>query len=1330
MRGLGEGEFGAELGGGEARLAEGFQGDGAVALGETVSLGVGEEGVVVVGGGRQTEEGLEEAMEVGGLEEVFAADDVGDALEGVVHDDGEVVAGADVLADEDGVAEELGTGALISPDGVVPREFAADFAEGPAQVEPQGVGFAGGEAGSAFGLGQGATGAGVEGALAAVGCLTGALDLALDVGAGAEAGVEETSPLKLGRGGGVVVEMLALEADRLLPLQSEPGEIVEDRRGVPGRAAGRIDVFDAEEEAPPAAPAQLKGGERGKGVAFVEQAGRTGGESGNEVHGFSFGDGSPKSKRSPPPRFRPVDPVPAPIQGCAMSSPRSSVRSERVLPAAAPCLLAIATALALATALADPLGAEEALDPAAAAAAESALLADVRQLTFEGLRAGEGYFSADGKKMVFQSEREEGNPFYQIYQLDLETGDTVRVSPGTGKTTCAWIHPDGERVMFASTHANPESESQQKAEYAERESGKARKYSWDYDEEFEIFETVPGSGEFRNLTRTRGYDAEGCWSPDGAKIVFASNRQAYDGSMSEADQKAFKLDKKFPMELYLADADGSKVERLTRADGYDGGPFFSADGKEICWRRFDRKGLTAEIFAMDLATRKERQVTRMGAMSWAPYFHPSGDYLVFTTNRHGFDNFELYVVDAKGEKEPVRVTHTPGFDGLPVFSPDGKTLSWTSGRTPTKQSQIFLANWDHEAALALLAKGADAATKPAKPEGEPDKAASSAAAPFETGAAIEESDLRRHLEFLASPELKGRLTGTPGEVEATRHVADFFKRWGLEPGGDGDSYFQSFEFTAGVAVGADNDLSLKIGEETLEPEVDKDWRPLAFSTNGELADTGIVFAGYGLEVPDGKGGESYTSYFHLDVKGKWVMVMRFSPEDVPPEQREEMQRFTRLRHKTSLARRKFAAGVIVVTGPESEVKEELVPMEFDASNSDSGLPAICISTELAAKLVAAAGKNLSEIQKKLDQGEMVEGFEIPGASLTAKVDVDQETRTGRNVIGILSAGQKGPHPNPAVIVGAHIDHLGAEAGPGSLAKENERNQPHRGADDNASGVSGMLEIAEYLSDQRRQGKLDLQRDVVFAAWSGEEIGLLGSSHFVRTLAKEALGDENAPLGLLVSSYLNMDMIGRLKDKVILQGIGSSDYWKGAIESRNAPIGLPLTIQNDTYLPTDATPFYLRQVPILSAFTGAHEDYHTPRDTPEKINYEGATKIARLMGLIARGLAIDSNAPKYVKVDPPKNRGGRGFRVYLGTIPDYSQGDIEGVKLSGVAEKGPAGKAGVKGGDVIVGLGGRKILNIYDYTDAMADLKVGEETTITVKRGGEEIELKLVPGSRD
>ena len=251
---------------------------------------------------------------------------------------------------------------------------------------------------------------------------------------------------------------------------------------------------------------------------------------------------------------------------------------------------------------------------------EDKFLSGTRQITFEGKRAGEGYFSADGKKMIFQSEREEGNPFYQIYLMDLETGDVERVSPGHGKTTCAWIHPGGKKVMFASTQTDAEAEAKQKAEIEFRNSGETRRYSWDYDAEFELFEYDLETRKYRNLTDAKGYDAEGAYSPDGKHIVFASNRQAYDGSMSEFDQKAFKLDKKFPMEIYISDSDGKNVRRLTNVDGYDGGPFFSSDGKKICWRRFDRKGLTAEIFTMNLDGSDQKQLTQMGVMSWAPFF--------------------------------------------------------------------------------------------------------------------------------------------------------------------------------------------------------------------------------------------------------------------------------------------------------------------------------------------------------------------------------------------------------------------------------------------------------------------------------------------------------------------------------------------------------------------------------------------------------------------------------------------------------------------------------------------------------------------------------------
>ncbi|HSI63256.1 MAG TPA: PDZ domain-containing protein, partial [Candidatus Saccharimonadia bacterium] len=186
-----------------------------------------------------------------------------------------------------------------------------------------------------------------------------------------------------------------------------------------------------------------------------------------------------------------------------------------------------------------------------------------------------------------------------------------------------------------------------------------------------------------------------------------------------------------------------------------------------------------------------------------------------------------------------------------------------------------------------------------------------------------------------------------------------------------------------------------------------------------------------------------------------------------------------------------------------------------------------------------------------------------------------------------------------------------------------------------------------------------------------------------------------------------------------------------IEQRNAPIGLAITTQNDAHLATDSTTFYTRGIPTLNAFTGAHSDYHMPSDTADKINYEKAAQVAKFMGLVTRSLATTFDAPDYIAMAAPKNQGTRtGLRVYLGTIPDYAQGDIKGVKLSGVSPVGPAAKAGVKAGDIITKLGGKDIQNIYDYTFVMGEMKIGTETTVTVLRDGKPVELKITPGSRD
>jgi Tol biopolymer transport system component len=962
---------------------------------------------------------------------------------------------------------------------------------------------------------------------------------------------------------------------------------------------------------------------------------------------------------------------------------------------------------------------------------EAEFLSGTRQLTFEGKRSGEGYFSADGSKLVFQSEREADNPFYQIYLMDLETGDTERISPGMGKTTCAWVNPDGKRVLFASTHSDPKSKTLQEAEFKERASGRVKRYSWDYDEHYDIFEYDPSTKALKNLTHTTGYDAEGAYSPDGKKIVFASNRQAYERELTPAEEERLKIDKQYFMEIYTADADGSNVKRLTDVPGYDGGPFFSADGSRICWRRFDEKGMTAEIWTMNADGSDQRQITKLGAMSWAPYFHPSGDYLIFTTNLNGFANFELYIVDAKGASAPVRVTYTDGFDGLPVFSPDGKKLAWTSGRTAGGASQIYIADWNNDHALAAL-KGSSkptAAKVPQKPADEPSLAT--------TTAPITPADMRQHVTYLASDALTGRLTGTEGELLATQYVADTFRDIGLVPFGDDNGWFDGFDFTAGVALGADNQLTLTGKDGPKKFEAQKDWRPLSFSQIGDIPATDIVFAGYGIETPDeatgedGKKIEPYSSYAHLEVKDKWVLILRYLPEGIKAERRNELIRYSGLRYKALTARQKGARGIIVASGPASKVVDQLVPLAFDASLASSGIAAISVTDSLANALLSTSGKNLKDLQEKLDNGDLMGGIDCTGLKLSAKIEIEQEKKRGRNVLGILPAGKEPDLHVAPLIVCAHVDHLGDRGGSNSRAKGDEVNKIHHGADDNASGTAGVIEIAQWLADMKKQGKLPMTRDVLFAAWSGEELGLLGSNHFVESYAKMITGKPDSKLTHMFAACLNMDMIGRFNKTLVLQGVGSSSWWKREIEQRNAPIGLAITPQNDAHLPTDSTTFYLRGIPTLNAFTGAHEDYHMPSDTADKIDYDNAAKIAKLMGLIARSITTAKEAPDYVVLEAPKNQGARtGLRAYLGTIPDYAQGDIKGVKLSGVSPVGPAAKAGVKGGDVIIKLGGKDIQNIYDYTYVLGDLKIGIETQIKVQREGKDLDLKITPQSRD
>jgi Zn-dependent M28 family amino/carboxypeptidase len=300
-----------------------------------------------------------------------------------------------------------------------------------------------------------------------------------------------------------------------------------------------------------------------------------------------------------------------------------------------------------------------------------------------------------------------------------------------------------------------------------------------------------------------------------------------------------------------------------------------------------------------------------------------------------------------------------------------------------------------------------------------------------------------------------------------------------------------------------------------------------------------------------------------------------------------------------------------------------------------------------------------------------------------------------------------------VLIGAHYDHLGY-GGEGSLARSRAP-QIHYGADDNASGTAAVLAAGESLAGQARR------RNVLLAFWSGEEFGLLGSSAFV--------GAPPVPLDQL-AAYLNFDMVGRMRDnRLTVQATGTSPAWPRILEQANVAAGFTLVLQEDPYQPTDVTSFNQAGVPCLNFFTGAHADYHRPSDTVDKIDYEDLDRVAQYATAIARRVASLDQAPAFAKVEPQIDRGGRAeIRVFTGTIPDYTT-EAKGLLLSGVIGGGPAERAGLQKGDIIVEIAGQTIANIYDYTYALDVLKIGQPAKVVYLRGGKRTETTLTPAAR-
>jgi aminopeptidase YwaD len=562
---------------------------------------------------------------------------------------------------------------------------------------------------------------------------------------------------------------------------------------------------------------------------------------------------------------------------------------------------------------------------------------------------------------------------------------------------------------------------------------------------------------------------------------------------------------------------------------------------------------------------------------------------------------------------------------------------------------------------------------------------------------ITADEILHHISYLASDSLEGRMTGTPFLYKAADYLKNEYESYGLKPLYNG-SYFQEFPFIKKVELGNNNDLSIGSKNET-KPALQKEYMPLAFSDNltvkGEL-----VFAGYGISAKD----LNYDDYANFDVKDKIVLVFRNHPDMKSPH--SKFEQYSSLRYKTTNARDKGAKAIIFINTSD-KTDDPLIELKYDNAGNISEISAIQIKRNVLNFIL------LNDLQNKIDSTLTPQSFLVePKTIVNITTDVNEVKGKSVNV-GAYVEPINNKYPNQYLVIGAHFDHLGwGEQNSLYVGKP----MIHNGADDNASGTSGLLELAEKFATVREK----IDREIVFISFSGEELGLLGSAYTVNHFPLPIEND---------IAMINMDMIGRLNDKndLIVYGTGTSSNWKSILDDKN-DYDFNLTFNDEGFGPSDQSSFYGKKIPVLFFFTGTHSDYHKPTDDTEKINSKGEEKVVDYVYDVASAIVNSDNRPDYISVERKDTGRMTGTRVYVGTVPDFA-GNVDGYKLGGVTDGSPAAKAGLQGGDIIIKFGDKKISNIYDFTYALGDYVPGDKVNVIVKRGDENITFEIELGTR-
>jgi hypothetical protein len=566
-----------------------------------------------------------------------------------------------------------------------------------------------------------------------------------------------------------------------------------------------------------------------------------------------------------------------------------------------------------------------------------------------------------------------------------------------------------------------------------------------------------------------------------------------------------------------------------------------------------------------------------------------------------------------------------------------------------------------------------------------------------------------HVKYLASEELRGRGTGTPELDKAAQYIAERFREFGLRPAGT-SGFYQSFQVTTNARLGKGNSLSYSTPAGKGKAQFESGFVPLNLSSKGSVSGE-LVFAGYGITATE----YGYDDYTHLDVKDKIVVLLRHEPQEFDEKSVFDGKVYTehaQVSSKAVNAKMRGAKAVILVndTNAHKGEEEKLEKFGRTAGPKNAGIPFVHVSSVVAAKWFAAAGQDLAEIQKGIDEDLKPRSFAFPPeVTVSISVDIEREQKSVNNVAGYLPG-----ETDEYIVVGAHYDHLGL--GEQFSMAPSQVGTPHYGADDNASGTAGVIELARYFAAQPKRS-----RGILFIAFAGEELGLLGSSHFA-----------NNPTFSLEKAVamINMDMIGRIRnEKIYLAGTGTGSSFQDLLKETISGSSLVVDMADKSgYGASDHASFVSKQVPVLFFFSGLHGDYHRPSDTWDKINAPQAVEVLKLVSSITMRLQQEQQRPAFVKVAPPAGAhgmagGAPGYGAWFGSVPDF--GEIPtGVKFADVTAGSPAAKAGLLGGDILVEFDGKKVENLYDFTYALRTRKPGETVKVKVLRGEQPVEVSV------